>query len=746
MTREMLRYAGVNPRRLALEWISAAEGARFAQLMTEFDAVIRELGPFGASEEFEREVLDRKLDAAIKAAAGKKLRWVVGKYTEFTTEGNKYGEVFTRHEMNRTLCGIIKEEVDSFEIHGLLEKEPLSVKELAARLNMDPPEVLRYVTAMRKKQEAGLKEIKGNTPVYENLPTPASTEPRKKIKAAPAAREEVKTDKTAVVLGASPAGIEAALEAANSGSKVYLVDTTPGMPGKRIVQDEKFNGDVFAESRFKEAKEHPAIEIVPLATLRKAKTRDGKIELKFDTVPMRIEPGTCDDCGACFRACPISLWDAYDQELTLRTAVDRFSAESAEYNVVKEDMPICQATCPVHLDIRGYVGLIADGKHIEALERIRERLPFPSICGRVCAHPCEDACNRGKVDEPVAICALKRFVADCEMHECFDIEIKPPEKILDEKVAVVGGGPAGLACAHDLARLGYRCTVFEALPVAGGMLYVGIPEYRLPKKILGREVDMVRALGVEIKTGVRVGKDIPFDKLREDFDAIFMGIGCHKAWTLGVPGEDELDGVIDCVAYLRRNNLGEGVPVRDKLVVIGGGNAAIDVARVGCRLGYKEVHIVYRRTRKEMPANAWEIDEAEHEGVKITYLAAPVEVLGKDGKVTGIKCIKMELGEPDASGRRRPIPVEGSEFDIECDIVVPALSQTTDLEGLEEKGMDYTRRGYFAADEDTLETTLEGVFAGGDAVTGPGLAIEAIAQGKQAAIEIDRYLRSKKGE
>jgi NADPH-dependent glutamate synthase beta subunit-like oxidoreductase len=349
------------------------------------------------------------------------------------------------------------------------------------------------------------------------------------------------------------------------------------------------------------------------------------------------------------------------------------------------------------------------------------------------------------VDQPIAICALKRYAADCEMHECFDVEVKKPEKVRKEKVAVVGGGPAGLACAHDLAKLGYRCTVFEALPVAGGMLYVGIPEYRLPKKILGREVDMVRALGVEIKTGVRVGKDIPFEQLRKDFDAIFVGIGCHKGLMLDVPGED-LDGVIDCVTYLRQNNLGEGVPVRDKLVVIGGGNAAIDAARVGRRLGYKEVHIVYRRTRKEMPANAWEVDEAEHEGVKITYLAAPVEILGRDGKVVAIRCVRMELGEPDASGRRRPVPVKGSEFDIECDIVVPALSQTTDLEGLKDKGVNFSRKGTVVADEDTLETTLEGVFAGGDAVTGPGLAIEAIAHGKQAAVSIDRYLRSRNSE
>jgi len=745
MTREMLRYIGVNPKRLALEWISAAEGNRFAQLMRDFDANVKELGSFGSSEGINRKVLDRKLDAAIKAAEGKKLRWVVGKYLEFTTEGNKYNEVFTRHEMNRTLRGIIKEEVDSYEIRSLLSDKPASVKDLASELEVEPPLVMRYITAMRKKGEVALKGVEGRTPVYENLETPVSREPRKKIEAKKPEKKEVKSDKTAVVIGAGPAGVEAALKAAESGSKVYLVDETPGPSGSRIVQDDSFDS-TYLETKLKEVRENPAIEIVPLAKLHRAKKTNGSVSLKFETTPRRIESEQCDDCGACFKACPISLWDTFDQELSWRTAVDRFSAETGDYNVVKEEMPICQATCPVHLDIRGYVGLIADGKPAEALAKIRERLPFPSICGRVCAHPCEDACNRGKVDEPIAICSLKRYVADCEMNECFDIEVTPPEELRDEKVGIIGGGPAGLACAHDLAMKGYRCTVYESLPVCGGMLYVGIPEYRLPKKILGREVDMVRALGVDIKTGVKVGRDIPFEQLRKDFDALFMGIGCHKAWTLDVPGEDKLDGVIDCVTFLRQNNLGEGVPIRDKLVVIGGGNAAIDAARVGRRLGYKEVHIVYRRTRKEMPANAWEIDEAEHEGVKLTYLAAPVEILGKDGKVTGIKCIRMELGEPDASGRRRPVPVEGSEFDIECDIVVPALSQTTDLEGLEGKGVDYSRRGTVIADEDTLQTTMEGVFAGGDAVTGPGLAIEAIAHGKQAAIEIDRYLRSKKGE
>ncbi|RLB12614.1 MAG: 4Fe-4S ferredoxin, partial [Deltaproteobacteria bacterium] len=415
------------------------------------------------------------------------------------------------------------------------------------------------------------------------------------------------------------------------------------------------------------------------------------------------------------------------------------------YNIYKEDMPVCQRTCPVNLDIRGYVGLIADGKYAESLARIRERLPFPASIGRVCPHPCETACNRQYLDQPISICFLKRFVADVEIAAGIEPTYETPDKKYPEKIAIVGAGPSGLTCAYDLARMGYEhIKVFEALPVPGGYLWVGIPEYRLPKKILQREVDLIAKMGVEIQYNTRIGKDISFEELREQYDAIFIGAGCHKGLKLRVPGEDEYEGIVDCVTFLREQALGIRKEGKGKLIVIGGGNAAIDSARVGWRMGFDEVYILYRRTRKEMPANPWEVDAAEHEGVKLQYLAAPVEILGENGKVTGMKCIKMELGEPDASGRRRPIPIEGSEYIIEAETIVPAISQGTDLSFLpQEHEFKLTRWNTFEIDEQTGATNIPGVFAGGDVVSGPDIAIRAIAGGKRAAVGIHQYLRSK---
>ena len=260
-----------------------------------------------------------------------------------------------------------------------------------------------------------------------------------------------------------------------------------------------------------------------------------------------------------------------------------------------------------------------------------------------------------------------------------------PKNGVSEKVAVVGAGPSGLTCAHDLARLGYQVKVFEALPVPGGMLWVGIPEYRLPKKILQYEVDRITDLGVEIEYNVRVGKDVTLEQLQKDYDAVFIAAGCHLGLKLRVPGEDELEGVMDCVTFLREVSLGNMTEGKGKLAVIGGGNAAIDSARTGLRMGYDKVILLYRRTRKEMPANPWEVHEADLEGVDLHYLTAPLEIVGSNGKATGVKCIKMELGEPDASGRRRPVPVEGSEYVVEADMVVPAISQGLDLALLPEE-------------------------------------------------------------
>jgi heterodisulfide reductase subunit A len=273
---------------------------------------------------------------------------------------------------------------------------------------------------------------------------------------------------------------------------------------------------------------------------------------------------------------------------------------------------------------------------------------------------------------------------------------------------------------------------------------VGIPEYRLPKKLLQREVDLICNMGVEIQYNMRIGKDIAFEDLRKEYDAVFIGAGCHTGLKLRVPGEDEYEGIIDCVTFLRNQALGNLPEAKGKLIVIGGGNAAIDSARVGWRMGFDEVYILYRRTKKEMPANSWEIDAAEHEGVIIQYLAAPVEILGENGKVTGMKCIKMELGEPDASGRRRPVPMEGSEYVIDAQTIVPAISQGADLSFLpKEHTFELSRWNTFEIDEETGATNLPGVFAGGDVVTGPDIAIRAIAHGKRAAEGIHTYLRNK---
>ena len=311
-----------------------------------------------------------------------------------------------------------------------------------------------------------------------------------------------------------------------------------------------------------------------------------------------------------------------------------------------------------------------------------------------------------------------------------------------EKVAIVGSGPAGLTSAFHLAKQGYKVTIFEALPVAGGMLVTGIPEYRLPREVIHRDIKFITSLGVEIKTNTPIGKDLSIDDLfKQQYKAIFIATGAHKGQGLGVPG-DNLEGVFDGVSFLRDMNLGKKLRLKGKVAIIGGGNVAIDSARSALRLGAKEVSIVYRRSRQEMPANAEEIAEAEYEGVKIIYLAAPTQLLGENGKVKSMECVHMELGEYDASGRRRPIPVEGSKFLIDIDTVIAAIGQSPDLSFLPpDCGLETTKGQTFVVDPVTLATTQPGVFAGGDVVTGPATVIEAMAAGERAAISIQRYLR-----
>jgi len=403
----------------------------------------------------------------------------------------------------------------------------------------------------------------------------------------------------------------------------------------------------------------------------------------------------------------------------------------------------CEHTCPAGVNVPIYVGQIAEGEFDQALATIKSTMPFAAVCGRVCHHPCEGKCLRGQLDDPLSVGALKRFAADYMMSH--DGRTKPQKPAPNGyRAAVVGGGPAGLSAAWELARRGYQVKLYEALPVLGGMLAVGIPEYRLPKAILQREIDDITALGVEVHTGVRLGKDVSLDELLSaGHDAVFLAMGAWKSTALGVPGED-LPGVIHAIEMLRDANLarrGKGVAPRpgQRVAVVGGGNAAIDAARTAIRLGAKEVHLVYRRTRDEMPAQPKEIAEAEQEGVKMHFLAAPKRVVG-EGKVEGLECFEMHLAEFDRSGRRRPVQVEGAEFTLPVETVIAAIGQSVE-QGVVGDGVELTRWGQLVVDPATLATSIPGVYAGGDAVTGPATVIEAVAQGLRAARAIDQAVR-----
>ncbi|HDZ89271.1 MAG: FAD-dependent oxidoreductase [Deltaproteobacteria bacterium] len=555
-------------------------------------------------------------------------------------------------------------------------------------------------------------------------------------------------DRKVLIVGGGLDGVAAALEKAGTGAHVTVVEKFPSLGAERITRDRIVGpDDAFVNPDLDKVRNHDKIRILTYSELKKVNRDNGKVSARILKRSLRVDNTKCNDCKACIRVCPVNMFDDFDEGLGFRTAVDYFNPATAGYNIFKEEMPVCQRACPVNLDIRTYVGQIADGKHLDSLATIRERLPLPGSIGRVCPHPCETACNRQYLDEPISICFLKRFAADVELSQGIEPVYETPDKKLPGKIAIIGAGPAGLTCAYHLARQGYEhITIYEALPVPGGYLWVGIPEYRLPKKLLQREVDLIANMGIDIQYNKRIGEDLSFEELRKNNDAIFIGAGCHRGLKLRVPGEDEYEGkgIVDCVTFLRDQALGKPFETKGKLIVIGGGNAAIDSARVGWRMGFDEVYILYRRTKKEMPANSWEIDAAEHEGVILQYLAAPVEILGKDGRVSGMKCIKMELGEPDASGRRRPVPIEGSEYVIDAQTIVPAISQGTNLEFLgEDHGFEINRWNTFDVDEETCATNIPGVFAGGDVVTGPDIAIRAVAAGKRAAEGIHEYLRSR---
>ena len=472
---------------------------------------------------------------------------------------------------------------------------------------------------------------------------------------------------------------------------------------------------------------------------------------------------------------------------------------ASPFRFIERNTAPCQDRCPAHIDIPAYIEAIREYRFDHSLAAVRDCMPLPSVCGRVCPHPCESACRRKNVDEPISIMTLKRSASDHEwQHRITPPMLTPgwtrkgreaqgsgvdrdyayfqkylpqfPEALKEKSIAVVGAGPAGLACAYYLALEGYRVTIYEALPegFGGGMIAVGIPPYRQPRHLLQRDIDIIAALGVEIVYNTRVGRDITLADLKERFDAVFLAPGAHRSKPMGVEGEDKgyrgfLKGGID---FLREAYMGVPTGLGKKVVVVGGGNTAIDCVRVALREGVEESTLLYRRSRKEMPADPWEVEGAEEEGVRIEFLVLPVKIL-VDGneKVTGVECVRMALGEPDASGRRRPEAVPGSEFTVECDTVIPAIGQDPDLSFIpSDLGIDITRwntivTGHVPLLDDagkelkdgmgnflsrTLVTDMEGVFAGGDAEIGPLTVVACIGSGRRAAGVIQRWLEEGK--
>lgn len=449
----------------------------------------------------------------------------------------------------------------------------------------------------------------------------------------------------------------------------------------------------------------------------------------------------CTGCGDCVEACPITIPSAYESGLISCHAIGRNFAQAVPgaFSIQRAGTPPCQAACPAGVNAVGYMTLTGLGKFDEAISVVRERMPFAAICGRICFHPCEDVCKRGQIDKPLAICHTKRFLGDRELE--WGAFAHPPLKEPREgRVGVVGAGPAGLSAAYYLALEGYPVTIFEKLPVAGGMLAVGIPDYRLPRDILEAEIRNLQDMGVTIKTGVTFGGDVTFHSLeKEGYKAFFMATGLHRSLSMGIEGED-LEGVIGGTDLLRRVSLKEGPPLGDRVVIIGGGNVAIDSARTCLRLGAGDVTILYRRSQAEMPAYDVEVEEALEEGVKFTFLAAPTRLLGESGRLKTLEFLRMELGEPDESGRRRPTPVEGSETLIEVDNVIPAIGQMPEAEMLAGLGLEADPKGRIVTDEETLATTRPGIFAGGDCTLGPASFVEAVAHGRQAAESIRSFL------
>lgn len=438
----------------------------------------------------------------------------------------------------------------------------------------------------------------------------------------------------------------------------------------------------------------------------------------------------------------MSLLAAYDTEWSREKWDPNYRVGN---KVAESGTSPCMTECPAHIPVQSYIKLASQGRYTEALKLIKKYTPFPAICGRICHHPCESACMRAYVDEPVAIDAIKRFIADQQLSAdaSYVPDIKDNPVSGGQKVAVIGSGPAGLSCAYYLAIEGYKVTVFEKQPVPGGMLTIGVPPFRLGRDVINTEIDIIRKLGVEFKTNLEIGKEVTISQLRrQGYKAFFIGVGAQIYKSLGIDEDEMLKGVIPALDFLREVTFGKTRSLGDRIAVIGGGNVAMDTARTAVRVGSKKPILLYRRGFEEMPANEEEIEECREEGVEIMTMSDPVRIIEENGRVKGIECVKTKLGESDATGRPQPEAIPGSEFILEVDTIIPAVGQRSDWSCLTfEFSCQLTEKGTMQVDPMTLQSSVPDIFAGGDAVTGPATVIQASAAGKQAATSIHRFLR-----
>jgi heterodisulfide reductase subunit A-like polyferredoxin len=568
-----------------------------------------------------------------------------------------------------------------------------------------------------------------------------------------------------MVVGAGVAGMQSALDLANSGYLVHLVTSDSSIGGKMAQLDKTFPTNDCAMCllgpRMTDTQNHPNIQMHTCSDLLRVEGKPGNFTAAVRRRPRYVDVGECTACGDCEAVCPVEVANRFNEGLSSRKAIHKLFPQAVpnKYLIEKRGTPPCRHTCPAGCNVQGYVALISQGKFAEALDVIRRRMPFAGVCGRVCHHPCESECNRGEVDDPVSVAALKRAAADFGWEGAPVPERAPLDR--SEKVAIVGGGPAGLTAALELAHRGYPVTIFDGMPKAGGMMRYGIPRYRLTEELVEREVNWILDQGVEFRGGVRVGSDVTLAGLRDQgYHAILLAVGMQKSRGLRIEGSD-LNGVMYGVDFLRDINVGRRPRVGEKVLIIGGGNVAIDAARSALRLGRqesdqtvaldaarsalrlgaKEVHLVCLESREEMPAHEWEVDEAVEEGIFIHHRLGPKRILGQDGWVSGIEMQGVSaVFDPD--GRFNPKFVEGSEAIFDCDTVIMAIGQTSDLELLASvEGLEATRQGTIVADALTRATPVEGIFAAGDAVNGPASVVDSVASGREAAISIDRYLR-----